>query len=189
MASRWLPIALVLGVFFAGAAPLHAASPWTEPERRTLGAVTGLSYDPGNSLRYYLVNGAVVYDYDRIWGHRAPETLRFKLDADLGVATLDDQPRGVASVGMQALYYLEGLGGAAFRPYAEAGIGLIYTDFQVHDQGLRLNFNPRFGVGAEFGGPQRPWFAALRMHHLSNGKLYRDNRGINAVLLQVGRTF
>lgn len=188
MPDRFGRLALLALLLLACAAPLRAESPWLQPERRTLGLSGGLSYDPGNSLRYYLLSAAAVYDYDRIWWHAAPEALRFKLEADLGVGTLESA-RGVASLGMLALYYLEPLTGESLRPYAEAGIGLIYTDFQVHDQGLRVNFNPRFGVGTEFGGHGRPWFAALRAHHLSNGDLHRDNRGINAVLLQVGRTF
>jgi hypothetical protein len=34
-----------------------------------------------------------------------------------------------------------------------------------------------------------PWLIALRLHHVSNGSLYRDNRGIHSVGLQVGRFF
>lgn len=181
---------LLLLALLAAAAPLPAAEPpGRTPERRSIALATGLSYDPGNELRYYLLNAAVVYDYDAVWRHDAPTALRFKLDADLGAATVGGRPRGVAALGMQALWYAEPLGNATLRPYAECGVGLIYTDFRVHDQGLRLNFNPRFGLGAEFGPGGRPWFAALRAHHLSNGDLYRKNRGINALLLQVGRTF
>lgn len=91
---------------------------------------------------------------------------------------------------MLALYFLDFLRSERFRPYVEAGIGLIYTDFQVKGQGLRINFNPQAGVGTEINlGEGKPWFAALRLHHFSNGNLYKDNRGVNSVLIQVGRFF
>ena len=70
------------------------------------------------------------------------------------------------------------------------GIGVIYTDFQVEGQGSRINFNPQFGIGAEFnldsGGP---FFSAIRLSHISNGGLHSDNRGVNSIVLVIGRFF
>ena len=93
----------------------------------------------------------------------------------------------ITSANILAQYYLGG-GSGRFRPYVEAGIGLIYTDFQVEGQGLRFNFNPQAGLGCDLRtGGGVVWFTNLRLHHLSNGGLYDDNRGINSVLVQVGR--
>ena len=180
---------LVLAGLLLAAVPARAASPWTQPQRLGLSLYEGMSYDPGNEIHFHLVQASALYDYAAVSGHRAPAALRLKVNASLGAANVAGDTRAVAAAGIMALYYLDRFAGASFRPYVEAGIGLIYTDFQVHDQGLRINFNPRFGAGCEFGGPERPWFAAVHGHHLSNGHLYHDNRGINSVFIELGRYF
>ncbi len=38
-----------------------------------------------------------LYDYEQIFAHRAPEALRFKLEANLGLAD-DSDPRLLASI-------------------------------------------------------------------------------------------
>jgi hypothetical protein len=188
MRIRWFLVALLLaGATLAPAAA--AAAGWGEPERIGLAAYGGMGYDPGNRVRFGLISLSVLYDYDAIWLHRAPEPLRFKVEASLGNGGNGGADRIVAGAGVMALYYLERLATPSFRPYGEAGVGLIYTDFQVPEQGLRINFNPRFGLGCEFGGHSRPWYAAVHAHHISNGGLNDDNRGINSLLLQFGRTF
>ena len=76
------------------------------------------------------------------------------------------------------------------RPYLEGGIGVIYTDFQVEGQGSRFNFNPQIGIGTEFktdSGP--PFFATIRLSHISNAGLNDENRGVNSFLLMIGRFF
>lgn len=178
---------LTLTGFVSATTP--AVAGWREPERLGFAVYGGSGYDPGNQVRYALLTASVLYDYDSIWPHRAPEALRFKVEASLGTGGNGDAERLVAGAGFLALYYLDRLTTATFRPYGEAGTGLIYTDFQVPEQGLRVNFNPRFGLGCEFGGGGRPWFAAVHAHHISNSGLHEDNRGINSLLLQFGRTF
>lgn len=182
-------LGLVLLCLVPAAGGAAESGGWGNPERLGVALYGGPSYDPGDGPNYALVSLSVLYDYDAIWFHRAPEPLRFKLEADLGVAEIESSTRLVATAGMMALYYAEGMATPSFRPYAEAGIGLIYTDFQVDGQGLRLNFNPRAGVGCEYGANGRPWYVAVHAHHVSNGDLHDENRGINAVLLQFGRTF
>ncbi|MFA5514728.1 MAG: acyloxyacyl hydrolase [Desulfuromonadales bacterium] len=147
-------------------------------------AAFGHAYDPEN-IDFLLVSGVALFDYDRVWPHRAPPPLRFKVEATLGLTTAP-RSRAMASGNMIALYYLDSLRTEALRPYAEAGIGLIYTDYRVAGQGLRINFNPQAGIGTEIGGD---WYAAFRIHHLSNANLHRDNRGSNSLLLQIGRYF
>jgi hypothetical protein len=159
------------------------------PTRYSLGASYGRTYSPDNDIDFALGSMAVLFDYDRVWPHLAPEPLRFKVEASLGATTVP-RTRALISANMLALYFLDGLANGLLRPYAEAGIGLIYTDFQVDGQGLRVNFNPQAGVGTEIkGGDGPPWYAVIRLHHISNGELHHDNRGINAVVLQLGRFF
>lgn len=181
-----VPAVLALTLLVAGRAPAADAP---VPIRFSLAAVAGQSYTPTNDREFLLLSAATLFDYERVWPHRAPEALRFKVEGSAGLSTAP-RTRAVVSGNIFALYYLDGLRTAALRPYAEAGIGLIYTDFQEKDQGLRLNFNPQAGLGVEIGDDDTsPWFAAIRLHHLSNGELHRDNRGINSLMVQIGKFF
>jgi len=184
---------LVVLLFLTCMVPMVAgaaeADGWGNPERFGLALYGGSSYNPQDGPTYALLSACLLYDYDAIWFHRAPDALRFKVEANLGVADIETSTRLVAAAQMMALLCAERLATPAFRLYAEAGIGLIYTDFQVYGQGLRVNFNPRFGFGFEFGRNGRPWYAAVHAHHVSNGGLNEENVGINSVLLQVGRYF
>ena len=159
--------------------------------RYGLSLVYGNTYDPTGDIGFLLLTGVALFDYDRVWPHRAPQALRFKLEGAAG-ATVKSKFRGrfVASISAFALYYLDGLAGKGLRPYIEGGIGVIYTDFQVEGQGLRFNFNPQLGIGAEFpSGSKKPYFTALRLHHISNAGLDDENRGINSIVFTVGRFF
>jgi len=149
----------------------------------------GYTYDPDEDIRFLLASGFALYDYDKVWPHRAPEALRFKVEASAG-STVNPQIRFMASAGILALYYLDGLSSYRLRPYVEGGIGIIYTDFQVEGQGLRLNFNPQLGLGSEFRvGAGPPFFATVRLHHISNAGLNEDNRGLNSIVFMLGRFF
>lgn len=151
-----------------------------------MGIVSGNTYDPVNNLTFVQLSGFALLDYQKVWGHMAPRLLWFKVEASLGGTTKPDG-KLVAAANMFAVYYLEGLFHKTLRPYAEGGIGLIYTDFQVAGQGLRLNFNPQVGIGTEFrAGSGTTLFTALRLHHISNGGLDRENRGVNSVILLFG---
>jgi len=158
-------------------------------DRYSLGIIAGHTYDPGDDINFYMLSGSVMYDYEKIWRHRAPEQLRFKLEYDIGGAR-ERESRFITSFNIFALYYINPLDDVAIRPYLEGGIGIIYTGFQVQGQGLKINFNPQMGIGTEFtGGSGDSYFLSLRLHHISNGGLYRDNRGVNSVTLTLGRIF
>lgn len=149
----------------------------------------GHAYSPTNEIQF--IQGAVIalFDYDKVWPHSAPEPLRFKVEATVGMA-ITPHGRPLMSLNMLALYFIDPLTTSTLRPYIEAGIGGIYNDFQVKGQGSRINFNPQLGFGSEIisnDGP--PWFIACRLHHISNGGLDDDNRGINSALIQIGRFF
>ncbi|WP_302504325.1 acyloxyacyl hydrolase [Geoalkalibacter halelectricus] len=166
-----------------------AAAQELVPTRFGLGGNLGSVYDPNEKIDFVQVVGLALFDYDAVWPHRAPEALRFKVEANLGLTTAPKM-RVIASGNMLALYFLDRLRSSRLRPYAEAGIGLIYTDFQVDGQGLRINFNPQAGIGTEIETNRYGvWFTAFRLHHVSNADLHRDNRGINSVVLSFGRFF
>ncbi|MBN2418000.1 MAG: acyloxyacyl hydrolase, partial [Deltaproteobacteria bacterium] len=69
-------------------------------------------------------------------------------------------------------------------------IGIIYTDFQIPGQGLRMNFNPQLGVGTEIKTRfEKTMFMSLRIHHISNAGLDDENSGIDSVIGMFGFYF
>ena len=159
------------------------------PDQHGFSLDYGYVYDPGPSRTFAMARGFAIYDYGSAWRmDNCPNTLRFKVEAAIG-STLTPKSDIMASVNMLAVKYPFGLTGKVL-PYGEAGIGIIYTQFRVEGQGLHFNFNPLLGLGLEL--PQQDGknvFGAIRLHHLSNGELYHENRGVNSVVLQVGRMF
>ena len=159
------------------------------PDRFGMSVELANNYDPDYDIGFTLLTGFGLFDYGKIWRQDRPKELCFKVEGALG-STFRPEARVVASLGMLALHYLDRIATPQVRPYFEAGIGVIYTDFRVEGQGLRFNFNPQLGIGAELLQKDGTGsFAALRLHHLSNGNLYHDNRGVNSLVLQVGRFF
>ena len=168
-------------------APDISAEEQPIPDQFGMSVEYGYSYNPHLDISFLLARVFAIYDYGAVWHQDRPKALRFKVEAAAG-STINPANDLIASLNMLALYYPGSPG--AVRPYVEAGIGAIYTEFRVPGQGLHFNFNPLLGVGCEL--PQqdgRNLFAAIRLHHLSNAEIHRENRGVNSVLLQVGRFF
>jgi len=159
------------------------------PDQYGMSVEYGYTYDPSQQLTFLLARVFAIYDYGTVWRIDRPKALRFKVEGALG-STLTPENDLIASANMLALYYPGKLTGASLRPYLEAGIGIIYTQFRVPGQGLHVNFNPLLGVGCELpqANGKHP-FAAIRLHHLSNAEIDHDNRGVNSVELQIGRYF
>jgi lipid A 3-O-deacylase len=137
----------------------------------------------------HMVSGFALYDYEKVWHHKAPDQLMFKVEGSIGAAH-DQKTRLVSSMNIFALYYLDIFKTGKLKPYIEGGIGVIYTDFQVRGQGLRLNFNPQLGIGTEIHTENdNTYHLSLRLHHISNGGLDDKNRGINSVMGMFGYYF
>ena len=154
-----------------------------------MAAVWGRTFDPVNNIYFTQLSGFIMWDYDKVWHHWAPDPLRFKVEATAGL-TVSPQTRAMVSVGMMALYYLDFVSSERLVPYLEGGIGVVYTDFQVEGQGSRFNFNPQIGIGTEFKVDSGPaFFTALRLSHISNAGLADENRGVNSVVWMLGRFF
>ena len=159
------------------------------PTRYGMAVVLGDTFDPDENINFIQLAGFVMWDYDKVWRHWAPEALRFKVECTAGLTT-SPKTRGMVSVGMMALYYLEFISSPRWNPYIEGGIGVIYTDFQVDGQGSRFNFNPQIGIGTEVQlDSSPPFFGAVRLSHISNAGLHDDNRGVNSVVIMIGRFF
>ncbi len=153
------------------------------PHETALGVYAGMAYD-WSDMSFYLASWQALYDYEAIWLHRAPEGLGVRFESNLGVATGTEfsGERIVASGNFLAVYEFGAPKTDRIVPYIEGGVGLIYTDFRREGQAYRLNFNPVAGFGIRMGST----FLVLRAHHLSNGGLNDDNRGINSVVLGFG---
>ncbi len=181
-------VCLLLALCLLAPFPVGAVS-LDQPQHLGLAMVYGTSYAPQPAFRIGQLSLMALYDYEQIMPHPAPEPLRFKIEGSVGFA----DPAGkklLVSANIFALYYLRNLETRTLSPYVEGGIGLVYSDFQVEGQGLRLNFNPQAGIGSEWLSSNKVrWYAAFRGYHLSNGNLYHENHGINAFTLQVGRYF
>ncbi len=156
--------------------------------RYGISLLRGKAYDP-DQIGLVLVQGQMLLDYEQIFWHRAPDALKLKIELNAGLTT-DGRQRGLLSLNMLALRYLEKFRSGRWTPYLEGGIGLIYTDFRVDGQGLRFNFNPQLGAGVEYALPDNGAMTfGLRLHHISNGNTYKDNRGVNSVLMMIGYLF
>ncbi len=151
----------------------------------------GYTYDPSVDIWFSQATFIKVYDYDQIWPHRAPEALRFKIEGSLGGSRLDNGDiRLNAGAAVLALYYLNRLETDSIKPYVEAGVGIIYTDYRVSGQDYRFNFNPQAGLGMDIKRENaEPWFLGIRLHHISNGGIGSVNRGQNSVVFLAGQYF
>jgi lipid A 3-O-deacylase len=188
LAPALTPVALTANAAPPADAPQHAKEP-PLPTQYGMAAEYQYAYDPRPDNSYLLARAFVIYDYGSVWHQDCPNTLRFKVEAAVGSRVAPASGDLLASVNMLALKYPAGLG-TALRPYLEAGIGIIYTQFRVKGQGFHVNFNPVLGAGCEL--PQQDGknlFAAIRLYHLSNAEIDHENRGVNSVALQIGRYF
>jgi hypothetical protein len=187
---RNILLTLILLVFLAPTSFVCAqnnSDPYV-PTRYGGALLIGEAYDP-NSIGLVLLQGQMIIDYDRVFWHTAPEALRLKLEVNGGL-TMDGRHRGLFSLNMMALYYLDNFRIGRWLPYIEGGIGAIYTDFQVEGQGSRINFNPQLGAGLEYPlRSGRAMTVGFRLHHISNGDLLKENRGVNSAFLVIGYLF
>jgi len=146
-------------------------------------------YDRKNDVTFVQISGFALFDYKKIFPVKAPQALRFKIEGSLGSMTRPER-RLIVSANIISLYYISMLATKTFKPYAEGGIGAIYTDYEFRGQGTRFNFNPQLGIGTEINNKSgEPFFTALRLYHASNAGLSKNNRGFNAVALHIGRFF
>jgi hypothetical protein len=187
-----LPLDIIMVLVFLGSIDTALSEDDNQsnvPTRYGLAAVLGKTFDPVDNIYFTQLSGFIMWDYDKVWHHWAPDPLRFKVEGTAGL-TVSPNKRAMASVGMMALYYLEFIASDRLVPYLEGGIGVVYTDYQVKGQGSRFNFNPQIGIGAEFQvGSGAPFFTALRLSHISNAGLHDENRGVNSIVWMLGRFF
>ena len=76
---------------------------------------------------------------------------------------------------------------SGWRPYIEAGVGLVYIDVTGFDLGSNVLFSDQFGIG--FSGPAvagRRVGVGYRIRHISHAGLWADNNsGLNTHFLSL----
>jgi len=180
--------AVFAGLFFLFTLSFSASA--EIPTRYGFGIYAGNSYSPESDITLVQAQWMGLWDYDSVWFYSVPDDLAFKVEANAGGAYVGDTIRTAVSLNMYAMYYIRALETEHFSPYFDAGIGIIYTDYQVEGMGLRTNFNPQLGLGAEYTTNSGAiWFGNIRMHHISNGGLDDDNTGLNSLAFSIGKYF
>lgn len=186
----WLTALLIALLVLPAAA--QAGDGEKVPARYTLGVGYVSMIDPSDARDFAMIFVSGLYDYDAVWPHTAPEPLFFRVEGGLGFSAEGESLHATGNV--FAVYYLDGLfntsAASTFRPYAEGGVGLIYRDYKVDGQGLRVNFSPQAGVGADIRiNEELTSYISVRLHHASNAFTNPDNRGSNGVMFQMGLYF
>lgn len=154
------------------------------PVKWGVGLGTGKNWSPNSDdFEFLTVQLLAVFDRDPFFPYKPANWLRWILEAQAG-STFGDINRMIASAGL--LVRAQAELSPWLTVYGLAGIGLIYTDFQVEGQGLKVNFNPQLGVGADF---YDKYYFQIRWHHISNANLHEDNTGINSLVLHAGIYF
>ncbi|WP_051261615.1 acyloxyacyl hydrolase [Desulfovibrio inopinatus] len=156
------------------------------PNRYGMALSYGSAFNSSEPLYFGMGTVFATFDYENIWHHPAPDGLRFKVEASAGGAD-----KGfLASLSMFAQYFPPFFQSDSVMPYAELGIGGIYTDFQLHNQGLKVNFCPQVSIGSDFETQSgHRFFGAIRLQHISNANLHPQNRGINSTVFLIGMYF
>ena len=95
------------------------------PTRYGLAAVLGKTFDPVNDIYFAQLSSFIMWDYDKVWRHWAPDPLRFKVEGTAGL-TVSPKTRAMVSVGMMDLDYLGCISSDRLVPYLEGGIGVVY---------------------------------------------------------------
>jgi lipid A 3-O-deacylase len=194
IATRYWTLALIISLLLIIPCEKIAfadteANPADVPNRYGMTFVAGNSYDPRNDITFVQISGFALFDNEKIIPFKAPEALRFKIEGSLGSMTRPEK-RLIVSANIISLFYINALSTKTFKPYVEGGIGGIYTDYKFEGQSTKFNFNPQLGIGTEINTVSgKPFIAALRLYHISNAGLSKENRGFNAVTLHVGRFF
>jgi len=174
--------ALLLAVFLSWAVPVAAED--YAPTRYGVATLIGTTKAP-EEIGVNILQAYALFDYERVSGHPAPDDLRFRLEGNLGI-TNDGYDKTFASLNGLGLFYL-GRFARHWRPYGEAGIGIIYTDFRLRGQDYHLNFNPQIGAGLEYAfNDGSAVQIGCRFHHISNASLGDHNRGVDTMLLMLG---
>ena len=154
------------------------------PVNWSLGICGGENWSPDKSdVDFISVHLSALFDHDPFFPYKPARRLRWLLEVQAG-STIHHPKRFLTSAGMLIRAQANPVSGMI--GYGLAGIGIIYSDFQVQGQELRLNFSPQLGIGMDI---KNKVYLQIRWHHISNGGLYEDNTGVNHWVVHTGIYF
>jgi len=111
-----------------------------EPTRTGIAFSCGVSYKP-SGVDFCLLTGILLFDYDRVWPHDAPESLRFRVEYSLG-AIIEPRTRLMTSANMIAQFYYPGTSAGRLRPYLGGGYWRHLHRLQGRGTGTAFQFQP-----------------------------------------------
>lgn len=78
----------------------------------------------------------------------------------------------------------------SWRPYVQAGFGMIGTNLSMRSFGSNFNFTSNIGAGIQyFWDPCNAVNFEWRLKHISNGGIDEDNDGLNMSILMLGYSY
>lgn len=125
-----------------------------------------------------------------VTGLRGPERLRGQLElaAEPVLVHLDTRA-STTFLGLDALVRWLFAGRGRWRPYVEAGAGVVGAESGLPGNRCEVSFTLQGGAGVlVFFAPGSAISVGYRFHHLSNGNLCSPNAGVNASVVLVGLT-
>jgi len=154
------------------------------PVKWGLGICGGENWSPETSdVDFVSIHLSALFDRDPFFPYRPARGIRWLLEMQTG-STIHQPRRFFTSAGMLVRAQIEPAPWVV--AYGLSGIGIIYTDFQVQGQGLRININPQLGVGVDI---KNKIYLQIRWNHISNGGLHENNTGVNHWVLLTGFYF
>jgi opacity protein-like surface antigen len=191
-AGRALVVATLLALMLA-AAPARADD---DPLYREWGFRVSGGYSPSNHVQYYALQPYVGF---RLW-HAADDwfeahdiAARWIVEPWVALVHDDKGPFKTTSfeIGVSPLFArLTFFKDALFRPYVEAGLGILYTDLRGQDLGTRVQFSSQGGAGLEYMlRPDLSLTLSGRFRHISNAGMGSSNPGFNTLYGMLGVTF
>jgi lipid A 3-O-deacylase len=116
-------------------------------------------------------------------------TLQWSVEGSVSRAEQEGDSR--RAIGVTPLFVYNFKSSGRIAAFAEAGLGLLYTDLDPERFGSSFNFTPQAGIGIRFHlTDERSIRLGVRLHHISNGGLDDDNnRSIDSHFFIVGISF
>jgi opacity protein-like surface antigen len=111
--------------------------------------------------------------------------------AEGSVSRAEQEADSRRAIGVTPLFLYNFKSTGRITAFAEAGLGLLYTDLDPERFGSSFNFTPQAGIGIRYHlTDERSIRLAYRLHHISNGGLDDDNnRSIDSHFLIFGISF
>jgi len=164
-------------------------------EFREWGLRAGGGINPSSEIQYYAVHpyfGLSLWDSATRWFDERGMQALWMIEPWAAYVNDDHGKHKTDSfeIGVSPLFGRLVFGHAAFRPFIEAGEGIVYTDLRKQDLGTRIQFTSQLGAGLEY--EIRPDLAIgmqVRVRHMSNAGMAGSNPGINTVYGLLGLTF